>query len=261
MTMLDAALEYASLGLRVLPCGRRKLPMTEHGVHDATTDTNTISDWWARSPDANVAIACGEGLVVLDVDPRHGGDASLRELEHEHGDIITLTARTGGGGMHLYLRGDLPQRVGFRPGLDLKAAGGYVIAPPSMHESGRRYEWVASGDLPRAPQPVPAWLARIIDPPRSTATLPSAWSPSNHSSRYVAAAIESECMAVACAAEGARNDTLNRAAYALARFVAAGEAIESEARAALTVAALHAGLSDHEIGRTIDSAFSARSAA
>lgn len=261
MTMLDAALAYASLDWRVMPC-RGKVPLTEHGVHDATTEAETIRAWWTQWPDANIGIACGGGLVVLDVDPRHGGDASLRELEHEHGEIITLTARTGGGGLHLYMRGELPQRVGFRPGLDLKASGGYVVAPPSLHESGRRYEWIAPGDLPQRPQPVPAWLARIIDPPRperdNTIPFPSGII---GRARYVQRAIEEECLAVARAPEGGRNDRLNRAAYALARFVVEGAAHEGPVRDALTIAARACGLPAYEIRRTIDSAFAARRSA
>ncbi len=87
-------------------------------------------------PEANVGVATGDGLVVLDVDPRHGGDRSLIELEEGHGDVVTLAARTGGGGVHLYLEGDLPARNSFRPGLDLKGSGGFVVAPPSLHKSG-----------------------------------------------------------------------------------------------------------------------------
>src|SRR5690606_27099871 len=154
-----------------------KHPLTRRGVHDASLDAETVKAWWRRWPDANVAIAAGDGLVVLDVDVRNGGDASLTELERDYGEIRTLTARTGGGGLHLYFRGDLPQKLVFRDGLDLKAAGGYVIAPPSQHTSGRRYTWVALGDLPQAPQPVPSWLARIVDPPRPTSKPPAAWQP------------------------------------------------------------------------------------
>lgn len=257
--MLDAALDYAAHGWRVFPC-RRKVPLTEHGVHDATTDAEQIRAWWTQWPDANIGIACGGGLVVLDVDPRHGGDASLRELEHEHGEIITLTARTGGGGLHLYLRGELPQRVGFRRGLDLKASGGYVVAPPSRHESGRRYAWIAPGDLPQTPEPVPAWLARIIDPPRPALHRPPRIVPASDTARYVEAAIERECMDVALTAPGARNARLYSAAWSLSRFLVDGRAHEAPLRAALTIAARHAGLTDHEIERTIDSALARRAA-
>ena len=115
-------------------------------------------------PDANIGIATGDGLVVLDVDPRHDGDTSLEKLEAEYGEIVTRSVRTGGGGLHLYLHGDLPSRGAFLSGLDLKAAGGYVVAPPSLHVSGQRYTWVDRGEGIRV---VPDWLTKIVRASRS----------------------------------------------------------------------------------------------
>lgn len=278
--LLEAALAYAGKGWRVVPlyspepghssgcdCRRRgctspaKHPRTLHGLHDATTDAEAIRRWWRLWPGANVGITTGAGLVVLDVDPRHGGDQSLHDLEEAHGWIRTLTARTGGGGLHLYLAGDLLARNGFLPGLDLKAAGGYVVAPPSLHASGHRYEWIAPEDLPERPAPAPEWLRAIVAPPAMRPVAPLRTTHrDNLSPRYVAAAIERECMELASAPEGTRNDTLNRAAFALARFVESGadaDAIEG----ALLAAALHAGLPEREVRRTLASAFKARAAA
>lgn len=288
---MDAALDYAARGYRVLPlhtpdpaaptaysearklggcscrradCGSAgKHPRTPRGVHDATTDPATIRRWWTLRPDANVGIACGDGLIVLDVDPRHGGGHSLAQLEAEHGEIRTLTARTGGDGLHLNLAGKLPARSAFLPGLDLKAAGGFVVAPPSLHASGRRYQWVAPDDLPTEPQPVPAWLAEIVAPKveRRALTDRPVDVPVVHGSRYIARAIEAECITVATAPAGTRNTTLNIAAFNLARFVAADEADAAAVAHALTIAAEHAGLRGLEIELTIKSAFSARRAA
>jgi hypothetical protein len=274
--MLRRALRYARFGWRVFPlhaptgagcsCGKSdctsvgKHPRTTRGVHDATTDDARIAAWWRQWPDASIGIATGNGLAVLDVDPRHGGDDSLRNLEDEHGEISTLTARTGGGGLHLYLVGELPGRGGFLPGLDLKSTGGYVVAPPSLHASGNRYEWIATEDMPTAPQPVPHWLHAVVSPPPVAVDIPRTTPPAD-GTRYVAAAIEAECLAVATAGEGERNNRLNAAAYSLARFVASGQATASGVRDALFYAARHAGLNDIEIQRTIRSAFRARRAA
>jgi putative DNA primase/helicase len=134
-------------------------------VKDATTDETIVRQWWARWPDANVGVATGaaSGLVVLDVDPRNGGDESLRDLEARYGPLAdTVTALTGGGGCHYYL--SLPPGAAIRsrrllPGVELKAEGGYVVAPPSLHPSGRRYEWElghAPDELPLSP--LPPWL-------------------------------------------------------------------------------------------------------
>jgi hypothetical protein len=106
-------------------------------------------------------------LVVLDVDAAHGGEASLQRLVQAHGPLPwTVEARTGGGGRHLYFihpGGLVPNRAGFRPGLDLRGDGGYVVAPPSVHPSGRAYAWAATGDPERAvPAALPAWLLHAV---------------------------------------------------------------------------------------------------
>ncbi len=148
--VLACALWYASLGWPVFPCRPgAKEPLTAHGVLDATIDEQTIRSWWAKWPAANVAIATGAkaGLVVLDVDPRHGGDESLAALEAKYGKLpSTVECLTGGGGRHLYFKypgGTIKNAtaLGGWPGLDVKGDGGYVIAPPSIHPSGERYRW------------------------------------------------------------------------------------------------------------------------
>jgi hypothetical protein len=86
-------------------------------------------------------------LIVLDVDPQHGGDASLARLEQRHGPLpTTIEATTGGGGRHLYFAhpgGLTRNRTGLAQGIDLRGDGGYVVAPPSIHPNGRPYHWVA----------------------------------------------------------------------------------------------------------------------
>ncbi len=164
---LDAALEYAARGWHVLPvyaarqtesgprcsCGEvdcahiGKHPRTEHGVNDATTDEATIREWWRTWPDANIGIATGaaSGFAVLDVDPRSGGDRALGEFTQQHGPLPpTLTVETGGGGQHYYFKLDGLEKAKngeMVPGLDFKTTGGYVIAPPSTHASGKSYAW------------------------------------------------------------------------------------------------------------------------
>jgi hypothetical protein len=97
MIILDAALGYARRGLPVFPV-RGKSPLTEHGFRDASTDTDAIGEWWSRFPDANVAIPTGSvsRLVVLDVDPRHGGNESLAALEAKHSSLPTTSNPTQG---------------------------------------------------------------------------------------------------------------------------------------------------------------------
>jgi hypothetical protein len=118
-----------------------KHPISEiapHGVHSATKSLQTIGDWFLRYPNANIGVAIPEGLVAFDVDPRNGGSTdSLPD-----GWQGTLHAKSGGGGWHVLYQ--LPQGRKVRSlgrGIDIKAAGGYLAAEPSMHASGRAYEW------------------------------------------------------------------------------------------------------------------------
>ena len=150
MTLLEAALAYASWGWPVLPIlPNSKLPACAHGVHDATTDRGQITSWFADRDDLNIAIAAGSrsGLVVLDIDPRNGGDDSWSAWTDERGaqsdGAVQLTA---GGGQH-YLAGYVEgvRSCKLRDGIDLLADGRYFLAFPSTIE-GREYRWEISCD-------------------------------------------------------------------------------------------------------------------
>jgi hypothetical protein len=152
---LEAALWYAEMGRKVLPLqpkGKEPIGfLVPRGVKDATTDPDKIRSWWAKVPNTNVGIACGEGLVVLDYDPRNGG------MWDE--DLLPPTPMvySGGGGAHFYFYTPTPipkAKVG--PGIDLQGEGSYVVAPPSIHRSGGRYVWAEGRslfDIPLAPPP------------------------------------------------------------------------------------------------------------
>ena len=152
------ACRYALQGLAVFPCNG-KLPLTEHGYKDASTDLETIGAWWQRWPAANIGLPMApNGLVAIDVDPRNGGTLAALSLPAE---LRTWRAATGGGGLHLVFaapdRDDLPGILG--PGIDLKFHG-YVIVSPSIHPDTRKeYRWIL-GQSPwdLDPAPVPAEL-------------------------------------------------------------------------------------------------------
>ncbi|HTO48141.1 MAG TPA: bifunctional DNA primase/polymerase [Burkholderiales bacterium] len=189
----DAALAYAERGWMVLPvhsisggksggkctCGKAscehpgKHPRTEHGFSDATTEPAVITAWWRKWPCANVGIATGaSGLVVVDIDDRHGGRDSLADLEQRHGTLpATVRCLTGGGGVHYFFKhpgGHVKSCNGVvAAGVDVKADGGYVVAAPSVHVSGRLYAWDVTAhpdDIPLAP--TPAWLLDRLAKPR-----------------------------------------------------------------------------------------------
>ncbi len=168
---LRAALSYAERGWAVFPvhaptpegrctcqgrskhCKPGKHPRPRNGLNAATTDPERIRRWWRQWPDANVGIRTGSrsGVVVLDVDERHGGQESLAGMQARHGALPkTPTARTGNG-QHWYFRcpADAPLRNSagrIAQGLDLRAENGCVVAPPSIHATGCVYCWEVSPD-------------------------------------------------------------------------------------------------------------------
>ncbi len=168
---LEASLELARSGIPNFVVGRDKEPLTEHGLKDATTDEATISGWFARYPDAGVAVPLGPRVgLVLDVDPRHGGNESLAKLIAENGPLPSgPEAITGGGGSHYWFAwpgGEVPITHGFLPGLDLQSEGSYVVLPPSLHASGNRYSWRVPLLGTKLPLP-PPWLLKAADHGRS----------------------------------------------------------------------------------------------
>ncbi len=155
--VLAAALAYAAHGWPVHPLygpERRvphpgKQPVLGRWQEQAATDPDVIRGWWERWDDSNIGIVTGprSGLAVLDVDPRSGGTDSLAELEERTGVLPgTVQSVTGGGGVHLLYRhpgAPIKSRAhSLGPGLDVKADGGQIVAPPSLHPSGRRYAWL-----------------------------------------------------------------------------------------------------------------------
>lgn len=266
---LTAALAYARHGVPVLPvhtpdrggacscdrgarCERSgKHPRLPHGLTEASTDPHQIRLWWLIWPHANVGLRTGVVMDVADVDSAEGWHG-LRHLLG--GDVPPgPQVRTGGGGRHLWFRPTgYGNRVRLLPGLDWRGAGGYVLAPPSRHVSGGDYRWIRrpAVALPAGPAALLALIAGPPPPPVPPRSL-------THPGRYAEAALESETGRVARAVVGTRNDTLNRAAFALGRRVGAGLLDESEVRWELTAAARRAGLAWPEIRGTIRSGLTA----
>lgn len=171
--LLSSALMYAAGDLPVFPvhsprkigvcdCGRgescdspAKHPRTPNGFKDASCDELTIRRWWKDAPRSNVAIAVPSGYVVLDVDGQTGLDG-LAEAGYEI--PMTPTATTGKG-WHYWFKTetDLPPRANMLPKVDLRGPASYVVAPPSLHVTGRQYRWeLAPSDCEFAQ--VPDWL-------------------------------------------------------------------------------------------------------
>jgi hypothetical protein len=151
----------------VLPCWGKK-PVGKIGLHHASTLQEQVASWWQQWPAANIGLAVTPGRIVLDIDPRHGGDASLQELERAHGALPeTLTALTGGGGTHYWFAvqaGSVRNKAPLGEGIDVQGPGSYVIAPPSIHlDTGQSYRWDAGmGPESCDIEPAPAWLLTLL---------------------------------------------------------------------------------------------------
>ncbi len=129
-----------------------KRPLSRHGVKDATNNFASFMRLIPEATNFNIGVATGSasGVVVIDIDPRNGGDREFARLLKQLGPLPrTLTCNTGGGGQHHYFKlpsGGLKKKV-MAPGVDLLAEGSYAVAPPSRHVSGRNYLWVRPGPM------------------------------------------------------------------------------------------------------------------
>src|SRR5439155_24278059 len=116
---LQVAIKYAQRGFAVFPLvTRTKEPATAHGCKDATRDPAIITRWWWSRASRGVAIRTGQAsrLIVLDIDPRHGGDESLADLEQKYGPLPSApTVHTGSDGKHYYLAYPL-ENLAYPPG-------------------------------------------------------------------------------------------------------------------------------------------------
>ncbi len=141
-----------------------------NGVLEASTEEVKIINWWGKWPSANIGIATGSksGIVAVDIDPRHGGDESWRDLEQKHGKVETVQSLTGGGGCHyLFLCPEDAKianaaSVGGNQGIDIRGEGGYIVGPTSDHLSGKNYQWeLLSGPEDITLAPLPEWLLKV----------------------------------------------------------------------------------------------------
>lgn len=233
----DAALAYATRGWHIFPvhslnggrctCGKAdctspgKHPRTGHGLQDASRDAATITAWWERWPDANIAVNCGaSGLVVVDVDTKAGcdGGETWAELVAAHSAALehSVMAETPSGGWHVFFAAN-GHRVAsgndkLGPGVDIKAEGGYVVLPPA---EGR--DWVPGKELGARPiASLPAALGAVLD-----------FSPDAARADCKRAAAPAHGKPIA---EGKRNETLASLAGSMRRRDMSPEAIRAALR-------------------------------
>jgi len=226
---------YVNLGFKILPvhtilregqcsCADRnctspgKHPigrLVKNGLKDASCDLDVLYGWFCSGFQRNFGIATGStsGIVVLDIDPRHGGRDALQELEAKHGKLPdTLRFHTGGDGEHILFRhpgGTIGNSVGqIGAGIDVRGDGGYIVAPPSLHASGSRYRLPRGMRLKKTIAELPSWLLEKLQGKNLGAQ-------STASKQSIADLVRSKII------EGQRNNTIARlAGYLLHRQVA-----------------------------------------
>lgn len=193
--VLDAALAYRSRGWTPIPLQpRSKVPAVAWGGFRTSRPRVDFLRKHLSVRDANLGIVMGRAsgnLVAVDIDPRNGGDRSIRGLTLPP----TWISRTGGDGWHLVYATEtpLPKRAAALPGVDLIGDGGFIVAPPSRHPSGGRYRL----EIDEEPAPAPDWVLELLRGPATPpAQTPETWS--------------------ATIGEGERNDRLFRAACGFA---------------------------------------------
>jgi hypothetical protein len=161
----EVAREYAAVGWEVVPL-RGKIPAIPKraggcGVLDATSDIDQIDAWCREFGSANIGARVPEGVIVIDVDPRHGGldDPRVDELR-----TLTAWSGRGDGGRHCYFKhpGGAITAKRLPPGWDLRTHANYVVLPPSIHpETGGLYRWA---DEPARIAAAPEWLVELLRP-------------------------------------------------------------------------------------------------
>lgn len=281
-TLVRAALAAAERGWPVFLLGRSKRPvancpacrdgshkpadcscLTCHGFYAATTEPERIVAMVAAVPRGQLAVRTGasSGLVVVDIDPGHGGVSSLAASIGAGLLPRTAYVLTGSGGLHLYYRHPgrhVPNSqgrdgIGLGRGIDVRADGGYVVVPPSIHtRSGRPYRWAAEG------QPIaemtPALIAAClpaVEPLRPTGERTAGVI--SHPDRLLDVLLGR----IVSAPAGRRRVTLYGAARGVARMVAAGAIDHGSAVALLVDAGHRAAQHERDIRNAIDGAFRA----
>lgn len=216
--MLKSALAYAKLlNWYVFPvhslhsgqctCGNpnckqvAKHPITHNGLKAATNNLKTIQDWWGKQfPGAGIGVRTGKesGIFVLDVDiHKVDGKETLENLLAQNGADLpdTVQSITGSGGTHYIFnyQDGIGNKVNFAPGLDIRGDGGYIIAAPSIHQTGSRYEWeLSSRPIDVAISDAPSWLVELIKKPTHMTNGKTTAQPSSHWQKLMQGLAEGE---------------------------------------------------------------------
>jgi hypothetical protein len=265
MTVPAEIMRLAGMGWKLFPRARRHRASCFKGAHDAATSSEgQLREWATQYPNCGWCVATGASRIwALDVDrpgPDHAGDglALLSALVRQHGSLPARPmVRSGGGGLLLvfaYNGEPINGRSGaLGPGIDPKRGRHSITMPPTLHHrTGAAYRWIhAPWHVP--PPDAPDWLLRLLEPPAERACPYEPPASSEQAMRVLYRA----CDRIGLAPQGGRNDTLNRAAWPVAKAVATGRLPERDAEAVLIEAARRIGLPYTEAASTVRGAFRA----
>lgn len=266
MNFLGTAADLVPLGFKVFPLATgRKVPLIKAWQREASDDLDTITAWAAEWPKANIGVATGaaSGVIVIDVDTKNGkdGHATLAVLAKQGKELPpSPIAITPSGGRHLYIRAvpgirnvvEIQGGRGIGAGIDIRADGGYIVAPPSIlqtceaHGAGT-YRWLVppmTANFPRLPD----WAAKMLMPKPPRPVPPFA-------PDVTSGDVEPLARFVASSTEGQRNNRLHWAACRAGEMAARGRVSAQSAGRRLVAAAAAAGYTGGEVVRTIDSGF------
>ena len=258
--MLTQAQGYADAGKYVFPVKvKSKQPANGNSFKGATISKEVIHNFW-KDIAFNIGLATGEvnNLVVVDVDD----EQIWAKFVATQGELPQGPKVITGKGHHLYFAYPKGRQIRNRQapgnGFDIRANGGYVVAPPSIHHSGKVYRFTKSPELSELPE-LPEWLLELIaEPEKSANTTLNFTAPipaSSDSTPWAIAGLDGECQTIASTTEGSRNGNLNKGSFRVAQLVAGGELASHVAIGALRQAGLQCGLPASEVEKTLKSGY------
>lgn len=246
------ALPYIEMGWLVFPSTPEKRPLCRHGRNDATCVSLTIEGWSEEFPQANISIKTGKasGICVVDIDSEEG-EQWLAAVNRSWAKLPDTAIARSGRGRHLYFRYPALAIVKsadskLARGVDVKASGGSITAPVSLHASGKLYQWVEPPFGRQLPT-LPMWIAKALE--RQPVPRRSSYDGKPPSDEHVKRLLDQ----VGSAPEGSRNATLNRIAFIFGLMVKDGHLGDQQAFAMLFHTATAIGLDVRESTLTIRS--------
>jgi hypothetical protein len=231
--LIDAAV-FVAQAWACFPCAG-KVPLVKWR-EAASRDPEAVRVMFANKEADSIGVPMGQdaGVFLVDLDVKNGGGGLEWFAANKHRIPDTRVHTTPSGGVHLLFQWPVGRSIRnsasrLAPGVDIRGDGGFAVFPPTAGYSIDSHEM---------PAPAPAWLLDLIDPPKAPEAPRPAPAPrqSGDGTRYGLSALDNECQAILSAPDGAKHDTLNRAAFSIGGLVAAGELIEGLALQALASA-------------------------